>query len=123
MASKSSKTSKDTLASMTTEAISELLEQHRGALSAKFWASFSLPETKFDQVHNIVQEHGLQLSSLELARDNLSQRVHELEHACSKLKLTANVSDLEGRSWRKNRHIPGLTEVWSPYRVLFQPVA
>ncbi|KAG7511925.1 hypothetical protein JOB18_014560 [Solea senegalensis] len=53
---------------LTMEAISELLGQHRQSLADDFKTSFNQLENKFD-------EHGQRLSSLELAADDLSQRV------------------------------------------------
>lgn len=102
-------------ASLTMESISELLDQHRQALAADFKTSFNQLESKFDQVCSTVDEHGQRLSSLELASEDLSQRVVELENVCSRLqesnsKLTAKVVDLEGRSRRQNIRILGLAE-------------
>ncbi len=95
--------------------MSQLLDQHREALAADFKTSFNQLEKKFEQVRSVVDEHGQRLSSLELASDDLSQRVSELENVCSGLresntKLTAKVVDLEGRSRRQNIRILGLAE-------------
>lgn len=92
-----------------------LLDQHHEALVMDFRYSFSLLETKFDQVRSTVEEHGQRLSSLELASEDLSQRVSELENVCSSLheknsKLTSKVVDLEGRNRRQNLRILGLAE-------------
>ncbi|KAG7455605.1 hypothetical protein JOB18_017492 [Solea senegalensis] len=100
---------------LTMEAISELLEQHRQSLADDFKTSFNQLENKFDEVRSTVDEHGQCLSSLELAADDLSQRVGELESVCANLqesnsKLTAKVIDLEGRSRRQNIRILGLAE-------------
>ena len=105
----------DQASSLTMEAISELLDQHRQALANDFKASFNQLENKFDQVHSTVDEHGQRLSSLELATEDLSQRVSELENVFSSLresisKLTAKVTDLEGCSRRRNIRILGLAE-------------
>ncbi|XP_028428664.1 Na(+)/H(+) exchange regulatory cofactor NHE-RF4-like [Perca flavescens] len=102
----------DSPTSLTMEAISALLDQHRSALATDFRTSFSLLETKFDQVRATVEDQGQRLSSLELISEDLSQRVSELEKACSSLrennsKLTAKVIDLEGRIRRQNLRILG----------------
>ena len=119
MTSKSGKSGKkddsSATASLTVDAISALLEQHRDTLAADFKTSFSQLEAKFDQVRFTVEDHGQRLASLELASDNLSQRVSELENKCSSLrednsKLMAKVTDLEGRSRRQNLRILGLAE-------------
>lgn len=88
------------MASITMEAISALLDQHREALAADFRTLFSLLETKFE-VQSTVEDHSQRLASVELASDDLSQRVSELENLCSSLsennsKLTSQVTDLEG---------------------------
>lgn len=57
----------DQATSLTMEAISELLDQHRQALAADFKTSFNLLENKFDQVRSTVDKHGQRLSSLKLA--------------------------------------------------------
>lgn len=87
-------------AGLSMGAMSELLEQHRSALATDFKTSFNQLESKFDQVCSTVNEHGQRLSSLELASEDLSQRVAKLENICSGLresnsKLTAKVVDLE----------------------------
>lgn len=117
MASKNGKAGKkvDSSTSLTMEAISALLDQHREALATDFRSSFSLLETKFDQVRSTVEDHGQRLCSLELVSEDLSQRVSELENVCSGLrennsKLTAKVTDLEGRNRRQNLRILGLAE-------------
>lgn len=117
MASKSGRSGKkdDSPTSLTMEAISALLDQHRSALATDFRTSFSLLETKFDQVRATVEDQGQRLCSLELISEDLSQRVSELENACSSLrennsKLTAKVIDLEGRNRRQNLRILGLIE-------------
>ena len=102
-------------ASLTMEAISELLDQHRQALANDFKVSFHQLENKFDQVRFTVDEHGQRLSSLELVTEDMSQRVSELENVCSGLresnsKLAVKVIDLEGRSRRQNIRILGLAE-------------
>lgn len=105
----------DQATSLTMEAISKLLDEHRQALADDFKTSFNQLENKFDQVRSTVDEHGQRLSSLELAAEDLSQRVGELENVCSSLResnsrLTAKVVDLEGRSRRQNICILGLAE-------------
>ncbi|KAI4809445.1 hypothetical protein KUCAC02_018325 [Chaenocephalus aceratus] len=90
-------------ASLTVEAISLLLDQHREALAADYKTSFSTLETTFDQVRSAVEDHGQRLSSLELISDYLSQRINKLEDVCSSLrynnsKLTAKVNELEALS-------------------------
>ncbi|CAI5663137.1 unnamed protein product [Oreochromis niloticus] len=96
-------------------AISSLLEQHREALASDFKPSFSLLESKFDEVRSAVEDHGQRLGSLELAADDLSRRVRELKNVCSNLsesntKFLAKVTDLESRSRRQNLRILGLEE-------------
>ncbi len=117
MSSKSGKSGKkeESAASLTLNAVSDLLDQHREALATDFRASFSSLESKFDQIQSVVEDHGQHLSSLELAAEDLSQRVGELENVCTGLsennsKLTAKVIDLEGRSRLQNLRILGLAE-------------
>lgn len=117
MASKSDKSWRkdDSTASITMEAIPALFDQHCKGLAADFRTSFSLLEIKFDQVRSTVEDHSQRLVSLELASDDLGQRVSELENICSSLsennsKLTSKVTDLEGWSRRQNLHILGLAE-------------
>lgn len=105
----------DQAASLTMEAISELHDQHRLALANNFKASFNQLDNKFDQVRSTVDEHGQRLWSLELAAEDMSQRVSQLENVCLSLresnsKLAAKVIDLEGRSRRQNIRILGLAE-------------
>lgn len=80
---------------------------------------------KFDQVHFTVQDHSQRISSMEVVSDELSQCVSELENMCSSLrentKLIDKVTDLEGRSRRKNQRILNLVYgSWLSYRVLFR---
>lgn len=70
----------DQTGNLTMEAVSELLDQHRQALAADFKTSYNQLESKFNQVCSTVDDHGQRLSSLELASEDLSQRVRELEN-------------------------------------------
>lgn len=60
MASQSNNSEKkeDSVASLTFEAISVVLDLHRKVLAAEFKTSFGALETKFDQVLLVVQDHG-----------------------------------------------------------------
>lgn len=117
MSSKGGKSSKkdDASASLTLEAITALLEEHRDALAKEFKTSFNLLDSKLDQTRLTVEDHGQRLSSLELACDDVSQRVVDLEGVCATLtadnvKLKAKVVDLESRNRRQNIRILGLPE-------------
>lgn len=117
MASKGTKSSKkeEASASLTLEAITKLLEQHREALVTEFRTSFGQLDSKLEQLGLTVDDHGQRLSSLELATEDLSQRVMDLENLSATLrsdntKLMAKVVDLEGRSRRQNIRILGLPE-------------
>lgn len=95
--------------------MTELLEEHRAALTAEFKASFSQLDSKLDQMRLAVDDHGERVSSLELATEDLSQRVMDLEGICSTLRddnarLKTKVADLESRSRRQNIRILGLPE-------------
>lgn len=62
-----------------------------------------------------MDDHDQRISSLELASEDLSQRVLDLENISSSLrdenaKLKAKVINLENRSRRQNVHILGLAE-------------
>lgn len=122
MSSKNTKSAKKEDVSLTLEAITALLEQHREALAAEFKTSFNLLDSKLDQTRFAVEDHGQRVSSLELASEDLSQRVTDLEETINILreanaKLKAKVTDLEGRSRRQNIRIlgvPELTESGSP---------
>lgn len=99
----------DASVSLTLEAITTLLEQHREALATEFKTSFSQVDSKLDQTRLAVEDHGQRVLSLELAADDLSQRVADLESICSTLRddnarLKAKVTDLE------NIRILGLPE-------------
>lgn len=101
--------------SLTLDAIKALLEGHREKLSAEFKSSFDAIDTKLDQNKVFLDDHDQRISSLELATDDLSQRVVDLENICSSLrdentKLKAKVIDLENRSRRQNVRILGLAE-------------
>lgn len=103
-------------ASFTLDSVSALLDHHREALATDFRASFSSLESKFDNIHSVVEDHGQRLSSLELVADDLSRRVGELENVYSGLSennsnLMTRVMDLEGRSWWQNLRILGLAEL------------
>lgn len=65
--------------SLTVEAIPTLLEEHRKALATEFKISFTLLDVKLDQTRLAVEEHGLVVLSLELAADDLSQRVTKVK--------------------------------------------
>lgn len=118
MTSKSSKSGKkddSSAASLTLDAVSTMLAQHREALATDFRASFSSLENKFDNIQSVIEDHGQRLSSMELATEDLSQRVADLENVCSGLKqdnskLLAKVVYLESRSRRQNLRILGLAE-------------
>lgn len=114
MASKSTKHKKEEV-SLTLDAITAVLEDHRQSLSAEFKASFTTLDSKLDQIRLTVEDHGQRLSSLELAADDVSQRVQDLESICTALqedntKLKAKVTDLESRSRRQNVRILGIPE-------------
>lgn len=86
------------MASITMEAISTLVAQHRKALG-----KFSILETKFGLVRSTLGDHCQRLASLELALNDLGQRVIELVNLSSSLsennsKLMSKVTDLEGGS-------------------------
>lgn len=115
MATKGSKSGKKEDASLTLDAITALLEQHRQALATEFKTSFSSIDSKLDHTQLTVEDHGQRVSSLELAAGDFSQRVADLENSCSFLRdenarLKAKVTDLESRSRRQNLHILGLPE-------------
>lgn len=117
MTSRGAKGSKkeDANVSLTLEAITTLLEQHRDALATEFRTSFSQLDSKLDQTRLTVEDHGQRVSSLELAAEDLSQRVVDLENVCTTLsednaRLKAKVTDLESRSRRQNIRILGLPE-------------
>lgn len=62
-----------------------------------------------------VEDHGQHVSALELAAEDLSQRVLNLENTYSNLheenkRLKAKVLDLEGRSRSQNVRILGIPE-------------
>lgn len=108
MASKSGKSSKkeEANASLTLEAITALLEQHRDSLATEFKTTFNQLDSKLDQTRLEVEDHGQRVSSLELAAEDISQRVLDLD-ICStqrddNAKLKAKVSDLGSRSRRQN---------------------
>lgn len=101
--------------SLTVEAMTVLLEQHRKSLSAEFKTSLGAVDNKLDQIRSMVEDHGERISSLETFSNNADQRLQDLESLCSSLredntKLAAKVSDLEGRSRRQNIRILGLPE-------------
>ncbi|XP_062925184.1 cAMP responsive element modulator b [Mobula hypostoma] len=117
MTSKNTKSGKkdDSAAGLTVEAVSTLLDQHREALVVEFKSSFSLLETKLNQIQCKVEDHSQRLPSLELTMDNLSQSISELGNICSSLpenniKLMAKVTDLEGWSRWQNLRMLGLPE-------------
>lgn len=117
MAAKGGKSSKkeEANASLTLEAITTLLEEHRAALATEFKTSFSQLNSKLDQMQLAVEDHGQRVSSIELVLEDLSQRVIDLEDSCSTLRddntrLKAKVADLESRSRRQNIRILGLPE-------------
>lgn len=118
MSSKPGKSSKkdDANASLTLEAITALLEEHRNALSTEFKTSFTLLDSKFDHMRLTVEGHGQRLSSLELASGDLSQRVLDLEGVCTALsanntKLTAKLLNLESRSKTTKHTDSGFTGI------------
>ena len=103
------------IASLTLEAITKLLEEHREALATEFKTSFSQLSSKLDQTRLAVEDHGQRVSSLILAAEDPSQRVIDLENIYSTLRdnnarLKAKVTDLESQSRRQNICILGLPE-------------
>ncbi|XP_035988234.1 uncharacterized protein LOC118560810 [Fundulus heteroclitus] len=110
MASKSAKGSKKEDASLTLEAITALLQQHGEDLKSELMLS-----SKLDQVRQTLEEQAERVSSLELATEDVGQRVASLEDLCAALrednaKLKDKVTDLESRSRRQNTRILGLPE-------------
>lgn len=115
MSSKSAKANKKEDASLTLEAITTLLQQHRDELASEFKTSFNALDSKLDQVRQAQEEQAERVSSLELATEDLSQRVADLESTCAALRednnqLKNKVTDLESRSRRQNIRVLGLPE-------------
>ncbi|CAI5638889.1 unnamed protein product [Oreochromis niloticus] len=115
MASKSAKANKKEDASLTLEAITTLLQQHRDELASEFKNSFNALDSKLDQVRQAQEEQAERVSSLELATEDLSQRVADLESMCAALRednnqLKNKVTNLESRSRRQNIRVLGLPE-------------
>lgn len=101
--------------SLTVEAMTVLLEQHRKSISTEFKTSLGAVDNKLDQIRSMVEDHGERISSLETFSNDAEQRLQDLESLCSSLredntKLATKVSDLEGRSRRQNIRILGLPE-------------
>ncbi|MEQ2196109.1 hypothetical protein XENOCAPTIV_024227 [Xenoophorus captivus] len=112
MACKNSRGGKKEDASLTLEATTALLQQHREALTSEFKSSANVLSSKLDQVQLALEEQAERVSSLVLATEDLSQRVASLEDSCAALhednvKLKDKVIDLESRSRRQNIRILG----------------
>ena len=117
MAAKGGKSGKkdDAIVSLTLEAITKLLEEQREALATEFKTSFSQLDSKLDQTRLAVEGHGQRVSSLELAAEDLSHRVMDLESIFLTLRdenarLKAKVTDLESQSRSQNIRILGLPD-------------
>lgn len=100
------------------DTITTLLEQHREALAGELKSSLSTLDSKFDQIQSTVEDHGQRISSPELATDDQSQLVVELEHVRATLrednpKLKTKDVDLEGRSMDQNIHILGFSPAYN----------
>lgn len=67
----------DASASLTLKAITALPEEHRDELSKEFNTSLNLLDSKLVQTRLTVEDHGRH-SCLELASDDLSQRVSKV---------------------------------------------
>lgn len=53
------------LASLTKEAMTTLLEQHKNSLSAEFKSTLGSMDSKQDQIRALVEDHGQRIASLE----------------------------------------------------------
>ncbi|KAI3372194.1 hypothetical protein L3Q82_007052 [Scortum barcoo] len=117
MAAKGGKSSKkeDASASLTLAAITMLLKERHVVLATEFKTSFSQLNSKLDQTRLAVEDHGQRVSSLELAAEDLSQQLIDLEGICStpsndNARLKAKVTKLDSQSSRQNIRILGLLE-------------
>lgn len=63
-----------------------VLEQHREAQATEFKTSFGLLDSKLDQTRITLEDHAQCVSSLELAAEDLSRRVLDLESICATLR-------------------------------------
>lgn len=85
--------------SLTVEAMTVLLEQHRKSLPTVFKPSLRAVDHKLGQISLTVEDHGERISSLETFSNDTDQRLKDVESLCSSLredntKLAAKVSDL-----------------------------
>lgn len=115
ISSKHSKSERKEDAILKMEPTTKLLEQHHEKLATEFKTSFNLLDLKLDQTRFTVKDLGQRVSSLELAADDLSQRVTELENLYTALcedsaMFNAKVTDLEGWSRCQSIRILGLPE-------------
>lgn len=104
-----------TISDISMAALTNLLENHKVALSSEFKISMASLESKIDVIHATVSDHGQRINSLETNANLADERLPTLEATCLELtasnaKLKAKASDLESRSRRSNVRLTGLPE-------------
>lgn len=92
-----------------------ILADHKLAMLSEIKTSFAKLNGKLDGLQTTVSSQDNRLSSLEENAESLHQRLERVETACGLLqtdnqKLKARLTDLEGRSRRRNVRLVGLPE-------------
>ena len=102
-------------AAVNMAAMTNLLEEHRAALSAEFKSAITSFETKLDHIQTAVTDHGHRLTSLEDNANQLSDKMEALEIKCAAMEERYN--KLKFKDLFKDGHFVSFSQLSEGYHI------